>query len=409
MAKLAIDGGEPLFPTPLELPVYNPFGQEERDAVMRVLDTGTNCRLGGDEATAFEREFAAHYGRKHALAVNSGTSALHCAVIASRVGPGDEVITSPFTYVSSSTAVLCQNAIPVFADVDPRTFNITAETIEPKITPRTRAIIAVHLFGQMCDMDPIVALAEKHGLFLIEDGCQAHGATYTGKRAGTLGEMGVFSLQQSKQMTTGDGGMVITDDDDLYERAVRGHLCGWMFDDPYNHYCLGFKYRFTDIEAALGRAQLKRLAGFLDVRRDNAAAFAARLDGVPFIEPAYVIPGAVSSYWLYPLKLSAEFPRTRDWFVEAVTAEGVPRGSVNPGYIPRPNYLEKLYTEKRAFAKGCPWSCPFYEGKVEYAKGDCPQLEDAMERLVTVPVAPPRDTDFMEKLGNAVEKVVTAL
>ncbi len=251
------------------------IGVEEKLAVLEVLDSGMIGQ--GARVEAFEEAFAKMCGVRHAVATNNGTSALHVALLAHGIGPGDEVITSPFTFIASANSILFTGARPVFVDIDPDTFNIDPAQIEAAVTPRTKAIMPVHLFGLVCDMDPILKVAARHGLVIVEDACQAHGAEYRGQRAGSFGT-GAFSLYATKNMTSAEGGMVTTDDSTVAERCrvLRQHGCRRR----YYHDQLGFNYRMTDVHAAIGLAQARKLERFNNARIANASYLTAHLEGV---------------------------------------------------------------------------------------------------------------------------------
>ena len=251
------------------------MGQEEKQAVLDVLDSGMIAQ--GPRVKAFEEAFAEMCGVKHAIATTSGTTALHVALLTHEIGPGDEVITSPFTFIASANSVLFTGARPIFVDIDPATFNLDPQQIEDAITPRTKAILPVHLFGLMADMPSIMEIAEAHNLIVIEDACQAHGATYEGKKAGSYGT-GTFSLYPTKNITSAEGGMITTDDDEIAEscRVIRQH----GMRRRYYHDELGYNFRMTDVHAAIGLAQLGKLAQFNERRIANAAYLTAHLQGV---------------------------------------------------------------------------------------------------------------------------------
>jgi len=251
------------------------MGPEEKQAVLEVLDSGIIAQ--GPRVKAFEEAFAAMCGVKHAIATSSGTTALHVSLLAHKIGPGDEVITSPFTFIASANSVIYTGARPVFVDIDPMTFNIDPGLIESTITPRTRAILPVHLFGLSCDMDPIMSIARKYNQVVIEDACQSHGATYKGRRVGSFGT-GTFSFYPTKNITSAEGGMITTDDDQVAEecRVIRQH----GMRRRYYHDELGFNFRMTDVHAAIGLAQLKKLEYFNRTRQENARFLSINLKGV---------------------------------------------------------------------------------------------------------------------------------
>jgi dTDP-4-amino-4,6-dideoxygalactose transaminase len=251
------------------------MGPEEKQAVLEVLDSGIIAQ--GPRVKAFEEAFAAMCGVKHAIATSSGTTALHVSLLAHKIGPGDEVITSPFTFIASANSVIYTGARPVFVDIDPTTFNMNPDLVEAAITPHTRAILPVHLFGLSCDMDPIMAIARKYDLVVIEDACQSHGATYKGRRVGSFGT-GTFSFYPTKNITSAEGGMITTDDDQVAEecRVIRQH----GMRRRYYHDELGFNFRMTDVHAAIGLAQLKKLEYFNRTRQENARFLSTNLTGV---------------------------------------------------------------------------------------------------------------------------------
>lgn len=384
MPQLAINGGTPLRITPF--PRYNTIGEEEKRAVMDVLDDGVLSQFlgtwhpdfyGGARVQKLEKEWAAYFGTKHAVTVNSATSGLYAAAGAAGVGPGDEVIVSPYTMTASATAALVYGAIPVFADIDPDIFCLSPQSIKERITPYTKAIIVVDIFGHPADMDEIMAIADEHNLVVIEDNAQGPGAVYKGKYAGALAHMGVFSLNYHKTIHTGEGGVIVTDDDDLAERLqlIRNHaevvVRGKGVKNLVN--MVGFNYRMTEIEAAIGSEQLKKLKRLVEARQANAAYLTERLDKLPGLTTPIVRTGATHGYYVYAMRYDAKItgiPRAR--FVEALKAEGI---SVNVGYL-LPIYLEPLYQKRIAFGKdGFPFTYQGYKGNVSYDKGICPLTE----------------------------------
>ncbi len=384
MSKLALLGGTPVRTRPF--PDYVTIGEEEKRAVMAVLDSTVLSRFlgtwspdfyGGPQVQALERAWEVYFGVKHAISVNSATSGLYAAVGAAGVGPGDEVIVSPYTMTASAAAAVVYGGIPVFADIDPETFCITPETIRRCITPRTRAIIVVDLFGHPADMDGIMALAAEHGLTVIEDAAQAPGASLHGRPAGTLGHMGVFSLNYHKTIHCGEGGVVVTDDPRLAERLqlIRNHgevvVKAKGVEDIVN--LVGFNYRMTEIEAAIAAEQLKKLKGLVARRREVAAMLTERLAGLPGITLPVVRPGVEHGWYLFTMRFdAAKAGVSRVRFVEAVRAEGVPLAA---GYV-EPIYLEPMYQKRIAFGRdGFPFTYPGYTGEVSYRRGICPVVE----------------------------------
>jgi len=260
------------------------MGEEEKMAVIEVLESGILAQ--GPRVAAFEEEFAKMCGTKHAIATSNGTTALHTALLAHGIGPGDEVITTPFTFIASANSVLYTGATPVFVDIDARTFNIDVTKIKASITPRTKAILPVHLYGLCCDMDAILEISRQHKLAVIEDACQAHGAEYQGRRAGSFGT-GAFSLYPTKNITSAEGGMITTDNDEIAEkcRIIRNH----GMRRRYYHDELGYNFRMTDVHAAIGNAQLAKLHEHNHKRCANASYYNENLKGVtiPFIPEGY--------------------------------------------------------------------------------------------------------------------------
>ncbi|MDI2132259.1 DegT/DnrJ/EryC1/StrS family aminotransferase [Yinghuangia seranimata] len=302
------------------------FGVEERDAVDRVLRSGMVAQ--GPEVAAFEREFAAIVDGRTAVAVNSGTSGLHMALLAMGIGPGDEVIVPSFTFAATANAVALVGATPVFADIEPTHFCLDPAAVEAAVTPRTAAIMPVHLYGHPAAMDRIGAVAERHGLAVIEDACQAHAATLNGTAVGAFGRTAVFSLYPTKNMTSGEGGMVVTDDPAI-ARTLR-LLRNQGMEKRYENEIVGFNTRMTDLHAAIGRVQLTRLAGWTAQRQANAAFLTAGLAGSPFTTPT-VAPGATHVWHQYTIRVTDDaFPGGRDAFAARLADRGVGTGVYYP-------------------------------------------------------------------------------
>jgi perosamine synthetase len=286
---------------------------EDRAAVAAVLERGVLGGVGAPEMTGLEHDWAAFVGRSSCLLFNSGTAAIHAALFALGVGPGDEVITTSYTFAGTWQPILHQGAVPVFVDIDPRTYDLDPRRVEAAITPRSKAIIAVHIGGLPADLDEILAIAERHGLAVIEDACQAHGATYHGRQVGSIGVIGCFSLNSSKILTGGEGGLLVADDPDLLDRARRlrtfgedipelAQLTGWHFR-PYTSHSIGWNYRHQEMPAALARSQLRRLPEYVATGQRNAARLTELLAGVPGITPPFVPPDRTSSFYQYRVRL----------------------------------------------------------------------------------------------------------
>jgi perosamine synthetase len=317
----------------ISIQISKPFlGEEEKAAVMEVLDSGMLAM--GPRTAQFEGEFARLCDVKHAVAVSSGTTALHIALLANGIGPGDEVITTPFTFIASVNAILYVGATPVFVDIEDETFNIDLSQVEKAITPRTKAILPVHLYGHLCDIEQLLAIAEKHNLKIIEDACQAVMASYKGKRAGTFGT-GTFSFYATKNMMSGEGGMITTNDDEVAEasRIIRNQ----GMKQRYYHEMLGYNFRMMDIQAAIGLEQLKRLPGFNEKRRQNAAYFNAKIKSV-------TTPREKQDYchiWhQYTVRINQG--RDRDAAVKQLNEAGIGAGIYYPVPVHHQNHVKKL-------------------------------------------------------------------
>ncbi len=384
MSVLAVEGGQPVRSTPF--PAYVTIGEEERRVVLEVIDSTVLSRFlgtwspdfyGGPRVQSLEAYWKDYFHVGHAVSMNSATSGLYAAVGAAGVGPGDEVIVSPYTMSASASAALVYGGIPVFADIDPETFCLSPESIRKYLSPYTRAIIAVDLFGHPAAMVEIMAIAEEYGLVVIEDAAQAPGAHYHGRPAGTLGHMGVFSLNYHKTIQCGEGGVVVTDDERLAERLqlIRNHgeaVVKSKGTQEINN-LVGFNYRMTEIEAAIACEQLKKLERLVQSRVDNADYLTRRLSGLPGIVPPYVEEGVRHGYYVYALRYDAKAAgMPRDAFMKAVRAEGIP---ISAGYV-EPLYMQPLYQQRIAFGKqGFPFTYPGYKGNVSYAPGLCPVAE----------------------------------
>lgn len=334
---LAIDGGPKIREKPF--PPWPVLGDEDVAAVTDALRSGRLTQLTGGHVAQFEKAFAEWHRTPHAVATNSGTSAIHTALAALEIGPGDEVIVPAHTFIASATPVLHQRATPVFADVDERTFCIDPASVDERLTERTKAIVAVHLNGHPADLDALLAIAAPRGIHVIEDGAQAHGALYHGRKVGTIGVAGCFSFWEDKIMTTGgEGGAVITSDDAFAERMrrIRHHGEGPIEGErAYFHLELGYNYRMSSMHAATGLVQLGRLDDYLEARRRNAAYLSERLGELGPIDPPFLADGSAHSYYKYICRLRPEAGIAIDDFVRAVAAEGIPISRRYPTPLPK--------------------------------------------------------------------------
>lgn len=410
-AKLALLGGSPVRSKPF--PPHPVIWEEEKKAVLEVLDSGKLSTflavpgeyfLGGRKIKEFETRFAEYYGVKYAVAFNSATAALHAAVVAVGVRPGEEIIVPPYTFTSTATCALMQNAVPVFADIDDVVFGLDPGAVERAITPLTRGIIVVHLFGHPANLRGIADVARRHNLRLIEDCAQALGAKYDDALTGTFGDCGIFSFTESKTITTGEGGMLITNLSEIAEiaRRVRNHgemIAEDQKERTYSSTMLGWNYRMTEIEAALGIAQFGRLDHLNQHRIELAEYLTAALSGIDGLIPPAVLARAKHVYYAYALKYDEEaIGLPRDLFVKALNAEGIPFGA---GYV-RPLYLSPLYQKRSHYA------FEHYHGSAAYERGLCPTTERLHENeLILTGIARfPATRADMDNVVDAIQKVV---
>ncbi len=359
------------------------FGEEEMELLGQVIRSGSLGYQYGSMVKQFEEEFAARHGSKYACAVSSGTAALHTAMGSLLLEPGDEVITTPVTDMGSIIAIVQCNCVPVFADVDPLTMLIDPDSIRAQITGRTRALMVVHLLGQACNMDEIMAIAAEHNLYVIEDCAQSHDAKWDGRDVGTFGHFGCFSLQQSKQITTGDGGIVVTDEPDLADEAYRFH--DKYYDRsgdgrPIDRF--GMNYRMSELVGAVALAQLRKLDRIIGRRTQTAEALMAGIDEIPGIVRATVHPKATHTWWRVACTIDEdELGTDAQTFTRAVVAEGLPlRVHTGRG---EPICMAPAFQNYAAYGSGnFPWEPP-YGRRVEYRLEDYPNTNWAMENVWT--------------------------
>ena len=437
MSQLALLGGAPIRTAPF--PAYKVIGKDDEEAVAKVMQSGILSRFlgawhpdffGGPEVQAFEREWAQAFGADHAVSVNSNTSGLFCAMGAAGIGPGDEVIVSPYTMSASAIAPLIFNGVPIFADIDPVSYCLSAQTIAARITPRTKAIVVVHIFGNVADMDPIMALAAQHNLLVIEDCAQAPFASYKGRPVGTLGHMGVFSLNYHKHIHTGEGGLVTTNDAHLAQRLqmIRNHgeavaeARANATQTPLNLVnMIGFNMRLGELEATIGRRQLLKGPALIEQRRANVAFLERQLAGVPGITLPQVESHVKHVYYVHALSYDAAVTGvSRAGWVAALKAELPPtqlrEGEgvlIGQGYV-RPLYRQPMYQQQRAYGDGstqCPFACPHYSGTPDYDPASYPNVENAhFSRVVTHELMrPPMTEQDLGAVAAAFHKVADHL
>ncbi|KUO83362.1 MAG: DegT/DnrJ/EryC1/StrS aminotransferase [Thermoproteus sp. CIS_19] len=383
--------------------VYSP--ELIRD-IEEVLRSGALVSTHGRWVRSFEEGLAKFVGVKYAYATTSGTTALHLALKALGVGPGDEVITTPFTFAASATAVLHANAVPIFADIDRETLNLDPASVESKITDRTKAVVVVHLAGYPAEMDAFMKLADRYGLYIVEDVAQALGAEYRGRRAGSMGHISAFSFYATKHITGGEGGAVATDVAAYAERArlIRAH----GETDKYFYELLGYNYRLTELQGLLLYHELRRFEELQRAREEYVRALLdglARLEGEGLLSVVKPRPYVKHGWHLVQILLSLErLSRPRDFVVDALRSEGI--GNVSVAY-PIPLYRTPLFQRMEGHGRGCPWSCPFYGRKIAYER--LPNAEWAAERVVSLLVLPNLTPEDAADTAKAFEKVLLEL
>jgi dTDP-4-amino-4,6-dideoxygalactose transaminase len=398
---------------------YNTIGDAEKAAVLAVLESGElsgfiaapgDWFFGGERVRKLEDSFCCHFGTKHAVAVNSATSGLHAALMALNIGPGDEVIVSPYTMHASATMIVMCGAVPIFADIEDETYCIDPACAEAMITPRTRGIVAVNIFGHPAALDPLRKICTQHGLFLLEDNAQAPDAEYHGRKTGTIGDAGVFSFNRHKTMQCGEGGVIITDNDLIAKKAAlfRNHgetvVEAWGETDLVN--TLGVNYRMGEMEAAVAEVQFRRLPELNAQRIALCNRLTSNLSHIEGISAPGIADGCSHVFYFYVMKYDERATGIpRDLFVRAFAAEGFP---MRAGYL-KPLYLEPMYQKKIAIGRhGFPWSANAANVNISYARGICPTVERLQDKeiLVTAFMHPPLTLDDMDLYTTAIEKVL---
>jgi len=381
---LAIDGGDKIIKKPFKK--YNPIGVEEINAAKNVVESGVLSQylgewdddfFGGLKVQVFERECERYFGVKHAITVNSWTSGLVAAVGAIGVEPGDEIIVTPWTMCASATAIMHWNAIPIFADIESDTFCLDMASVEANITSKTKAIMAVDIFGHSVDMDTLMSLAQKYNLKVISDTAQAPGAFYHGKYAGTLADIGGYSLNYHKHIHTGEGGIIVTNDDELADRMrlIRNHAEAVVKDKGVTNLSnmIGHNFRLGEIECAIGIEQLKKLHRLVEARQKKAERLSNGLKDLLGLRLPIVKGDCTHAYYVYPLILDTKkLGVSRNLIIKALEAEGIP--GLNAGY--QNIHMLPMYQNKIAYGShGFPWNLELVRQDINYTKGICPVAE----------------------------------
>lgn len=406
-ARLAIDGGAPVITTDQTPAGLSRWGGAELDGLRSMLDQPSLFYWKHPSVKSLVDGFRRHYPLEHVMPCSSGTAGIHIALCAAGIAPGDEVITTPVTDMGTVIGILYQQAVPVFADLDGRTYNLDPASVEAHVTPRTKAIVAVHLTGNPCDMDALSRIARKHNLIVIEDCAQAWGAKYNGRPVGTIGDIGCYSLNDFKHISCGDGGIVGT------SSAIYGPLLQRFGDKGYDRVTgshssevLAPCYRMSAPQSAVAAAQIGRMEGIAAKRNHLGNALCALLGEIPGILPQKVRPQDFNSYWFTMFRCETDcFRGTRDEFAAALCAEGLPAGA---GYIPTPVYQYKVFREANFF--GGRW--PLREAgltSMDYNNVSCPEAEKLLEDAIRLEIKEWMTEDYMRLAAQAVAKVAANL
>ena len=411
MAKLAVNGGQKVIADG-EVKVWPPIDKTDDALVLDALHATNQSR--GSHNLAFEKEFCEYNGNQYALFTNSGTAALHMCLVGCGIGAGDHVLVTAFSWSSSATCILHHNAIPIFVDIDFDTFLIDPAKIEAAITPRTKAIIVVQLHGLCADMDAINAIAKKHGLYVIEDACQAHGAMYKGKKAGTIGDCAAFSLNQNKCLSCGEGGTFVTDNEDIFNGASKL----WSFGETsrpeesrdYHAYALGWMYRNNEISAAFARAQLAKYPQYFKTLRANGKYLQENLNDINGLIQPYEPKDCIHNWYNYNLRIDFEAlgitnnkEHFRDAVCAAIMAEGVACSVWQRFILPEMT----VFKAKNAYGGGFPWSIPGADEGVDYSLENYPNAlrYSACHMSIVQTLRAPNGLDIAAKVAESVRKV----
>ena len=410
--ELAMQGGPRTVPAGT-VKSWPPVTEEDKEAVLSVFDSNVFHGAAAPQAVALQEEWAEYIGTKYALVTNSGTSALHMAIASVGVEAGDEVITTAFTFWSTAAAVLHHNAIPIFVDIEPKTFSIDPAKIEEKITDRTKALLPVHIHGMPVDMDPIMEIAKKHDLTVVSDACQAHGSKYNGRKIGSIAHTAGFSLNRSKNLSGGEGGLFNTDNEEFYRHAEKIRQFGEVVlkdhEREYNAFGLGWNYRQHEFINAFVRSQLTRLDEYNAKRIEMAEFLHEKLAQIPGVEPPYCPPEREPVYFSYvvefrpdQLGLDVDAETLKTAAQKALAAEGVGLGQWQKMPVP----AQSVFQEKTGYGKGCPWNCQ-HGRDVEYRAEDYPEtIEFIASHSYLSGVFPPNDMPLMELYVEGFKKVM---
>jgi len=413
MQNLAVFGGPRTVPEGM-VQTWPPLAQDDRDAVMSVFDSNVLHGTSAPNAVALQQEFAEFLGVKYCLVTNSGTSALHMAIASLGIGPGDEVIVPAFTFWSTAAAVLHHNAIPIFVDIEPDAFCIDPGAIEAAITDKTKAILPVHIHGMACNMGPIMEVARKHGLHVIGDACQAHGAKCDGKMVGTIEDTCGFSTNRSKNLSSGEGGLFVTNNENAYRVASRLREFGEVVlqgeGREYNAYGMGWMYRAHEFVNALCRSQLRKLPANNAKRKEFAQYLTSELANIPGLQGPYTPPNRESVHFSYivkfcPEQLGLDVPvsKYKPAVQKALAAEGI--GLSQWQRVPVP--AQSVFTDMQGYGKGCPWTCAHYGREIRYSGDDYPvTLKFIAEHAYLASVFPPNTMELMERYVEGIKKVM---
>lgn len=399
---LAIDGGPKTIS--YDLPKARRWNGEEKEFLGQMVEQDSLFYWDGPQTDRLLTRFREIYPFEHVMPCSSGTAAIHIALATAQVGWGDEVITSPITDMGTLIGILYQQAVPVFADIDPGTYNLSPAAVEAAITPRTKAIIAVHLSGNPCDLGELRDIADRHGLILIEDCAQAWCAKWQGKLLGTVGDFGCYSLNDFKHISCGDGGLVATNNPKygpmLQKHGDKGYSRG---GGPRMPEILGLNYRISEPQSAVAAAQMARVVEITNHQHEMGSLLTSLIQDIPGLLPHRIKPGNHSTFWFYILRLQPEsFSCTRDEFAAALAAEGLACG---PGYIRVPVYQYPVFQTHNFFANGWP---VFEQGAttMDYRRVHCPEAEIMLKECITIPLPFGGDLQYIRDGASAIRKVV---